>query len=216
MAHCGGCGVPLGWKKYRFQRMWRIPGYYCKGCMMELGKDFDKSGKIERKALPCGLCGVEYYFLRNGTGAARHGRYCHVCREAVESGAVEPARLEKAAKGGERPELPQQPKSLPLVMMIFAGLGGLMMVMGLAFTVLSTGEDASVVNILFGSLTTALGFVLLRKTLRSRGLLIGRGGREGPARGPPGGAEAAPPPPVQDAGRDWRSLSEIRQGSSPK
>lgn len=58
-------------------------------------------------------------------------------------------------------------------MMIFAGLGGTMMVLGLAFTMLSTGSDASVVNILFGAATTALGFVLLRKTLRSRSLLMG-------------------------------------------
>lgn len=48
-----------------------------------------------------------------------------------------------------------------------------MMVLGLAFTMLSTGSDANVVNILFGAATTALGFVLLRKTLRSRSLLMG-------------------------------------------
>jgi hypothetical protein len=71
-------------------------------------------------------------------------------------------------------QLPPQPRKLPLVMIIFAGLGGLMMVLGLAFTMLSTGSDANIANILFGAVTTALGFVLIRKTLKSRALLLGR------------------------------------------
>lgn len=163
MTHCSGCGITLGWKKYRFQRMWRIPGYYCKTCMMELGKDFDKYGRIVTPTKPCDLCSVEYHFLKHGSGENKHKKYCHVCREAVASGAVRP-------KGPG-----QQPKRLPLVMMIFAGLGGLMMLLGLVFTMMSTGSDANVMNILFGAVTTALGFVLLRRTLRSRSLLIGRG-----------------------------------------
>ena len=40
---------------------------------------------------------------------------------------------------------------------------------------MSTGEDANVTHILFGAITTALGFVLIRKTLKSRSLLLGRG-----------------------------------------
>lgn len=163
MTHCGGCGIVLGWKKYRFQRMWRIPGYYCKRCMMELGKDFDKYGKIETPTRKCALCGVDYYFLKSYKG---HRSYCHVCHEAVTSGAVEE---EPRAR-----ELPRQPRRLPLVMMIFAGLGGLMMLLGLGFTMMSTGEDASILNILFGAVTTALGFVLIRKTLKSRAMLLGR------------------------------------------
>ena len=87
-----------------------------------------------------------------------------MCREAVANGVIKQ----------ENPGIPQQPKRLPLVMMIFAGLGGVMMILGLAFTMLSTGEDANVINILFGATTTALGFMLLRKTLRSRSLLMGR------------------------------------------
>jgi len=160
MTHCSGCGAVLGWKKYRFQKMWRIPGYYCKECMLELGGDFDKNGRITLPTRPCELCGVGYYFLKQSGGERK--KYCSVCREAVAAGAV--AVPEKR---------PAQPKSLPLVMMIFAGLGGTMMVLGLAFTMLSTGSDANVVNILFGAATTALGFVLLRKTLRSRSLLMG-------------------------------------------
>lgn len=161
MTHCSGCGTSLGWKKYRFQRMWRIPGYYCKMCMLELGKDFDKYGRITTPTKKCDLCSVDYYFLKPYRKGGSHNSYCNICHEAVSNGAV-------PEKG-----LPPQPKKLPLVMMIFAGLGGFMMIAGLVFTMMSTGSDASVANILFGAITTALGFVLIRKTLKSRSLLLG-------------------------------------------
>jgi len=163
MTHCSGCGLTLGWKKYKFQRMWRIPGYYCKQCMLDLGKDFDRYGRIVTPTRACDFCGVEYHFLKSGPREHKHKKYCHVCREAVTNGAVPTTK-----------EPGQQPRKLPLVMMIFAGLGGLMMLLGLAFTMMSTGSDANVANILFGAVTTALGFVLLRRTLRSRNLLMGR------------------------------------------
>ena len=190
MTHCSGCGVVLGWKKYKFQRMWRIPGYYCRKCMIDLGRDFDKHAKITLPTLPCALCGVEYYFLKGctkGGGGKRH-MYCKVCHEAVSNGAIPARREAERAGGGGRKELKAPPRNLPVVMMIFAGLGALMMVMGLVFTMMSTGDDANVANILFGSVTTALGFVLLRKTLRSRSLLLGRAAAIEHSR---------PPPPAQ-------------------
>lgn len=164
MTHCSGCGRALGWKKYKFQRMWRIPGYYCKGCMLELGKEFDQYGEIRSPTAPCGLCGVEYYFLKSVRNGGKHGKYCAVCAEAVKNGVVP----------RESGRLPPPPKQLPFTMMLFAGLGGLMMVMGLVFTMMSTGENASVLNILFGAATTAMGFVLVRKTLKSRALILGQ------------------------------------------
>ena len=163
MAHCNGCGATLGWKKFRFQRMWRIPGYYCKNCMIDLGKDFDKHGKITLPSRKCDFCNVDYYFLRPYNRGSGHHNYCNVCHEAVSNGVVP---VEKGAA-------PRQPKKLPLVMMIFAGLGGFMMIAGLLFTMMATGDDANVANILFGAVTTALGFVLIRKTLKSRSLLLG-------------------------------------------
>lgn len=172
MTHCSGCGAVLGWKKYKFQRMWRIPGYYCRQCMIDLGRDFDKHAKITLPTIPCALCGVEYHFLKGcSKGGGKRHMYCKVCHEAVSNGVVPATRQEEA--GGQK-QLKTPPRNLPLVMMIFAGLGALMMVMGLVFTMMSTGDDANVANILFGSVTTALGFVLLRKTLRSRSLLLGR------------------------------------------
>lgn len=168
MTHCNGCGCTLGWKKYKFQRMWRIPGYYCKKCMMELGAEFDKYGKLVSPTKPCNFCGAEYYFLQSAWSGSKQRKYCQVCLEAVKNGVV--PEKNDTTKRQTRP----QPRQLPLAMMIFAGLGGLMMVMGLLFTMMSTGEDANVLNILFGAATTAMGFVLVRRTLKSRSLLIGQ------------------------------------------
>ena len=170
MTHCSGCGITLGWKKYKFQRMWRIPGYYCKPCMLELGKEFDKHARIVSPTRQCDFCNVEYYFMRPYNKGGIHHNYCHVCYEAVTNGAVPaPTTRDKNTK-----RLPTPPQRIPIVMIIFAGLGGLMMLLGLGFTMMSTGEDANVTHILFGAITTALGFVLIRKTLKSRSLLLGQ------------------------------------------
>lgn len=147
--------------------MWHIPGYYCKPCMMDLGREFDKYGRLDSVTSPCAMCGVEYYFLKSAWSGGTQHKYCAVCHEAIKNGVVPPP------KGQTRRKLPSQPRQLPLTMIIFAGLGGLMMVMGLIFTMMSTGDDANVLNILFGAATTAMGFVLVRRTLKSRSLLLG-------------------------------------------
>lgn len=162
MTHCSGCGSSLSWKKYKFHRMWRIPGYYCKECMFELGKDFDKHGRVVRPKQPCDLCSVEFYFLQNVWENKKQKHYCKVCSEAVSNGVI-------PAKG-----VGPAPKKLPQVMMIFAGLGVLMMVLGLMFTLMTAGGEQSLANIMFGAVTTALGFVLFKKTVKSRNLLVGK------------------------------------------
>lgn len=162
MTSCSGCGCVLGFRKYKFHKMWRIPGYYCKQCMVVLGRDFDENGRLTLPQRPCDLCRVEVFFPKGLAKGGRHGTYCAVCREAVRNGAVR-------AGPGERPV----PQGLPHVMMALAGLGVLMMALGLVFTLSSSGE-ASLANILFGSVTTALGFLLFRRTVRSRSLLVGR------------------------------------------
>ena len=39
MTSCTGCNVSLGFKKYNFQKQWRIPGYFCRECMKKMGQD---------------------------------------------------------------------------------------------------------------------------------------------------------------------------------
>lgn len=161
MTGCSGCGKALGFKKYKFHRMWRIPGYYCKECMLKLGQDFDDHGRITLPKQQCDLCNVEFHFLQSAWQGKKQGHYCDVCQQAVASGVV-PDKGQK-----------QVPQKLPHVMTAFAGLGVLMMGLGLVYTLMASGES-SLVNILFGSITTALGFVLFKKTVRSRSLILGK------------------------------------------
>jgi hypothetical protein len=161
MTGCSGCGKALGFKKYKFHRMWRIQGYYCRDCMLKMGKDFDDHGRITLPMQPCDLCKVGFYFLKPAWQGKKQGHYCDVCHQAVTSGVIP----DKAQK--------QVPQKLPQVMTVFAGLGVLMMGLGLVFTLMASGES-SLVNILFGSVTTALGFVLFKKTVRSRSLILGK------------------------------------------
>lgn len=171
MTGCSGCGKALGLKKFKFHRMWRIPGYYCKECMLKLGHDFDDHGRITLPSQRCDLCNVEFYFLKSAWQGKKQGHYCDVCYQAVASGVI-PDKTQR-----------QVPQKLPQVMTVFAGLGVLMMGLGLVFTLMAgAGGQSSLVNILFGSVTTALGFVLFRKTVRSRSLVLGKANAAGATR----------------------------------
>jgi hypothetical protein len=163
MTACDGCGNILGFKKYRFHRMWRIEGKYCKGCMLELGKEFDQYGRITLSKKQCDLCKVGFYFLKSTWSGKQKRHLCQVCKEAVLSGVIP----DKSA--GPRPG------KVPQVMLIFAGLGVLMMALGLTYTVaVAPTSQGNLLGILFGSTTTAMGFVLFKKTVRSRNLILGK------------------------------------------
>ena len=56
-------------------------------------------------------------------------------------------------------------QKLPIPMLIIGALGGLMMILGMVFTLTGTSAgEMSLVNILFGAFTTAAGFMLVRRT----------------------------------------------------
>ncbi len=131
--------------------------------MLELGKDFDLYGRITSSKKQCDLCKVDFYFLKSTWSGKQKSHLCQVCSEAVLSGVI-PDKL-TAPKPGK----------VPQVMLIFAGLGVLMMALGLAYTVAvaPTGQG-NLLGILFGSTTTAMGFVLFKKTVRSRSLILGK------------------------------------------
>ena len=64
MASCNGCGEAVGFKKYKFNKMWRIGGSYCKPCMMTVGANWEKYGKVTLPRTPCDLCRVDFFFLK--------------------------------------------------------------------------------------------------------------------------------------------------------
>jgi len=162
MASCNGCGEAIGFKKYKFNKMWRIGGSYCKPCMMTVGANWEKYGKVTLPRTPCDLCRVDFFFLKPAWQGEKRKNFCGVCYRTAISGI-----LPDKSKG-------EAPGNMPIPMLIFAGLGALMMVLGLLFTVVGTASgEMNLVNILFGSFTTAAGFLLLRRTLRNRRLIAG-------------------------------------------
>jgi len=162
MASCNGCGEAIGFKKYKFNKMWRIGGSYCKPCMMTVGANWEKYGKVTLPRTPCDLCRVDFFFLKPAWQGEKRKNFCGVCYRTAISGI-----LPDKTKG-------EAPGNMPIPMLIFAGLGALMMVLGLLFTVVGTASgEMNLVNILFGSFTTAAGFLLLRRTLRNRRLIAG-------------------------------------------
>ncbi len=162
MASCNGCGEAIGFKKFKFNKMWRIGGSYCKPCMMTVGANWEKYGKVTLPRTPCDLCRVDFFFLKPAWQGEKRKNFCGVCYRTAISGI-----LPDKSKG-------EAPGNMPIPMLIFAGLGALMMVLGLLFTVVGTASgEMNLVNILFGSFTTAAGFLLLRRTLRNRRLIAG-------------------------------------------
>ena len=162
MASCNGCGEALGFKKYRFNKLWKIRGYYCKACMLRVGDDWEKHGRVTIPMVPCDLCQTEFYFLTPAWQGSKQKHFCGVCYRTAISGL-----LPDKNKG-------EAPGKMPYSMMIFAGLGAVMMVLGMVFTLVGTTTgEMDLLNILFGSFTTAAGFMLLRRTLRNRRLIAG-------------------------------------------
>ena len=164
MASCSGCGVVLGFKKYKFKKLWRIGGSYCKPCMMKVGENWEAHGKVTLPMRPCDLCQTEFYFLKTAWHGKKQKHFCDVCHKVALSGVL-PDRSKK-----------EMTNKFPIPMLIIGALGGLLMILGLAFTLIGDGSnEPNMVNILFGAATTAVGFLLVRRTINNRRLLLGTG-----------------------------------------
>ena len=164
MASCSGCGIVLGFKKYKFKKLWRIGGSYCKPCMMKVGENWEAHGKVTLPMRPCALCQTEFYFLKTAWQGKKQKHFCDVCHKVALSGVL-PDRSKK-----------EMTNKFPIPMLIIGALGGLLMILGLAFTLIGDGSnEPNMVNILFGAATTAVGFLLVRRTINNRRLLLGTG-----------------------------------------
>ena len=86
MASCSGCGLVLGFKKYKFKKLWRIAGSYCKPCMMEIGKNWEDHGKVTLPMRTCDLCQTEFYFLKTSWQGKKQKHFCDVCHKVALTG----------------------------------------------------------------------------------------------------------------------------------
>jgi hypothetical protein len=168
MTSCTGCNVALGFKKYNFQKQWRVPGYFCKECMKEIGQDFDDHGRITLPKRSCDSCHQDFFFLTTTWQNKKRHRCCNVCKDLVDIQAT-------TDKYAEEPYLPPVPSRVPIMMAIFAGFGVLLMITGLAYVVLvAPTQEANILHIIVGSSMTGGGFMLARKMVKVRNIVLGK------------------------------------------
>ncbi len=163
MTSCTGCNVTLGWKKYNFQKQWRVHGYFCKDCMKKIGQDFDEHGKITLPKKTCDSCHQEFYFLESVWHGKKQKHCCSICQGA--------GYIETPTGDG----LPPVPPRVPIMMAIFAAFGILLMITGFAYVLLvAPQQDSNILHIIIGSSMTGAGFMLARKMVKVRNLVLGK------------------------------------------
>jgi len=163
LTSCTGCNVTLGWKKYNFQKQWRVHGYFCKDCMKKIGQDFDEHGKITLPTRKCDSCHQELYFLESVWHGKKQKHCCSICQGA--------GYIETPTGDG----LPPVPPRVPIMMAIFAAFGILLMITGFAYVLLiAPQQDSNILHIIIGSSMTGAGFMLARKMVKVRNLVLGK------------------------------------------
>jgi hypothetical protein len=165
MTSCTGCNVTLGWKKYNFQKQWQIHGYYCKSCMKELGQDFDDHGKVTLPKRTCDICKGEFYFLTTTWQNKQRHRCCSICKDVKFTDIDTPVDV----------PLPPVPTKVPIMMALFASFGIILMIAGLAYVLLyAPMQESSILHVIIGSSMTGAGFMLARKMVKVRNLVLGK------------------------------------------
>lgn len=163
MTSCTGCNVTLGWKKYNFQKQWRVHGYFCKSCMKQIGKDFDDNGKITLPKRSCDSCKQEFFFLTTTWQNKERHRCCNVCKDIDFN------------KASTDVLLPKVPPRIPIMMAIFASFGVLLMIVGFAYVILvAPQQDSNILHVIIGSSMTGAGFILARKMVKVRNVILGK------------------------------------------
>lgn len=163
MTSCTGCNATLGWKKYNFQKQWRIPGYFCKECMKKIGQDFDDNGRITLPKKTCDSCKQEFFFLESIWHNKKQKHVCSICQGA--------GYVENPINEG----LPPVPPRVPIMMGLFAAFGILLMIAGFAYVVLVAPQlESSLIHVVLGSAMSGGGFMLARKMIKVRNLILGK------------------------------------------
>ena len=164
MTSCAGCNVTLGWKKYNFQKQWRVRGYFCKSCMKQIGQDFDSHGKITLPKRTCDSCNQEFFFLTTTWQNKQRHRCCHVCKD-----------IDFTALTSKDTSLPPVPSRIPMMMATFAAFGIFLMIGGFAYVLLvAPQQDSGVLHVIIGSCMSGAGFMLARKMVKVRNLVLGK------------------------------------------
>lgn len=163
MTSCAGCNTTLGWKKYNFQKQWRVPGYFCKECMKKIGQNFDDHGRVTLPRRNCDTCGIELYFLDSVWHGKKQRRCCDICKDAGPA--------EQSVVSG----LPPVPPRIPIMMGLFAAFGFVLMISGFVYVILvAPQQESGLLHVILGSTMSGAGFMLARKMIRVRNMVLGK------------------------------------------
>ena len=165
MTSCAGCNHTLGWKKYNFQKQWKIPGYFCKECMMKISQDFDDHGKITIPKKQCDSCHLEFYFLKPIKYDKKQKLCCTICKD------LDFSKISNVETIRQRPVPPR----IPIMMAIFAAFGILLMFSGFVYVVMvAPQQDSGILHVILGSTMSGAGFMLARKMIKVRNIILGK------------------------------------------
>jgi len=160
LTFCTGCNVLLSrWKKYNFQKQWRVPGYFCKECMKKIGQDWNDHGRITLSKRVCDLCEQNFFFLTTTTKNKHRYHCCNICKD-----------LDYTESSKDMPPIPPR---IPMTMAIFASFGILLMIAGFAYvTLFAPQQDFNILHVLLGGCMSGAGFMLARKMVKVRNLIM--------------------------------------------
>jgi len=131
--------------------------------MKKIGQDFDDHGKITLPKRKCDSCKQEFFFLTTTWQDKQRHRCCHVCKDLD---------FTESSKGAF---LPPVPPNVPLMMAVFAAFGVLLMIVGFAYVLLvAPQQDSNILHIIIGSSMTGGGFMLARKMVKVRNIILGK------------------------------------------
>jgi len=131
--------------------------------MKKIGQDFDDHGKITLPKRKCDSCKQEFFFLTTTWQDKQRHRCCHVCKDLD---------FTESSKGAF---LPPVPPNVPLMMAAFAAFGILLMIVGFAYVLLvAPQQDSNILHIIIGSSMTGGGFMLARKMVKVRNIILGK------------------------------------------
>jgi hypothetical protein len=131
--------------------------------MKKIGQDFDDNGKITLPKRKCDSCKQEFFFLTTTWQDKQRHRCCHVCKDLD---------FTESSKGAF---LPPVPPNVPLMMAVFAAFGVLLMIVGFAYVLLvAPQQDSNILHIIIGSSMTGGGFMLARKMVKVRNIILGK------------------------------------------
>ncbi|QLH07073.1 hypothetical protein C5F50_08325 [Nitrosopumilus ureiphilus] len=132
--------------------------------MEKIGQDFDDHGKITLPKRKCDSCHQEFFFFTTTWHNKQRHRCCHVCKDLDFTDSTSEAAL-----------LPPVPSRVPVMMAVFASFGIMLMIGGFAYVMLvAPQQDSSILHVIIGSSMSGAGFMLARKMVKVRNMILGK------------------------------------------